>query len=242
METTIPVSNSRNIPVSNVPPRTVPVTNVPVSTVPTTKVVTDQSRRHLTRFFYYIAFLTLLAALVLSIVAIVKDDLTRMTLHTETYSYSQYCGWRNVHSYESIPATGSLYSTSYSGYCHNGNNACKAVKIGKAWFSLLIIAIAFGGFALIAFVLDFSVPLTFLSIFLFELICFLCLLADSLQWGIAGVCHKACHRLSFVSSVDILSCNSHLGISWILVVIAGGLTLISMIALIISRSIVNKRY
>jgi len=244
METTIPVSNmnSRNVPVSNVPPRTVPVTNVPSSTVPTTKVVTDQSRRHLTRFFHYISFLTLLAALVLSIIAIVKDDLTKMSLTTPTYNFNEYCGWYNVHSYQSAPLnTGSLLKTSYQSYCTKNNGACHAESIGKGWFSVLIIGIAFAGFALIIFVLDFSFPLTFVSTFVFELIAFCCFLTDSLLWGIAGVCQKACHRLQFVGS-DVTHCSSKLGISWILVVIAGGLTLISMISLLISRSIVNKRY
>jgi len=241
METTIPVSNSRNVPVSNVPPRTVPVTNVPASTVPTSKVVADQGRRHLTRFFYYVAFLTLLGALVLSLIAIVKDDLTKMAVTTSSYNFNEYCGWRSVHSYESPLTSGSLLKTSYQGYCSNNNGACRAARVGKGWFSVLIIGIAFTGFALIAFVLDFSVPLTFVSILVFEIMAFCCFLTDVLLWGIAGVCQKACNRLDFVGS-NVTGCHSKLGVSWILVVIAGGLVLISIIALLISRSIVNKRY
>jgi len=240
METTIPVSNvgSRNAPISNVPPRTVPVTNVPMNTVPTTKIVADSGRRHLTRIFYYLAFVTLLAALVLSIIAIVRDDLTRMTYHTSTSRYHQYCGWRDVHSYET---SSGLATTTYHGHCSNSNNACEAVSVGKAWFSILIIAIAFGGFALISFILDFTLPFTFIAIFLCEIISFIFLLADSLQWGIANVCTRACNRLQWAPS-DVVHCNSRLGVSWILVVIAGGLTIISMICLLISRSILNKRY
>lgn len=209
-----------------------------------TKVVYNQGRRHVMGFCSMISFMTLLGGLVLAIIAIVKDDLTKVTFYGVSTHYSEYCGWHNMHSYNDYSGyTGSPYYFKYSHYCSGDDKACTLEKVGKAFFSLLIIGIAFGGFALIAFMSDVYSLLTYLFIILCEFIFFACMLADALIWGLFKTCSSYCRNLSFPGLPNsITGCKSEFGASWILVVIAGGLALLSMKFLTYTRCCRDKRY
>jgi hypothetical protein len=219
-------------------------TTVPVTVIPNSKVNNNERRaRNYTRgLFYYLGFLTLLAGLVLAIISIVKDDLTKMKFHLITSNYSQYCGWQNTHYYTTDTAVSGASTVSYANVCKDSSQGCKLERIGKAWYSLLIIGIVFAGLALIAYVFDFTHPLTWILIMLFDFLFFACMLAAVLTWGITKPCHKACHQLNmFSNSANIIGCRAHFAISWILAVIAGGLGLISLLCVAISAA-TRKRY
>jgi hypothetical protein len=224
----------------------VPGTSISVaSNVPTQKIIIQQPVRHLTGFCYHFSFIALLGGLILAIISIVRDDLTKVTFYSDSStSYTEYCGWSRLHSYNSADSyLGSPYSFTYSKFCGDSNDACIMQKVGTAWYALLIIGIVFGGIALIAFILDFNAPLTCSLILISNLIFFGCMLADALIWGISSLCQKACNGLEFPAlPEDITDCRSKWGISWILVVIAGGLSLLSIVALLASRSVPYKHY
>jgi len=208
------------------------------------RILANESAHHMRGIFYHFAFLTLLAGLILALIAIVKDDMTRITFHSSSGSYVEYCGWHDVHGYDAEESyIGTPYTYKYASNCKNNSHACKMRTVGRAWYSLLIIGLVFGGFALITFILDFSIPLTYLLILSFDLLFFLCMFANSLLWGLYKPCYKSCHKLEFSNlPTDITSCSATWAISWILVIVAGGLSLLTMILLTISRFILNKRY
>jgi len=225
-----------------IPGTSISVVNGPLPPPPTKIIVIDEGTRRVTGCCYHFGFITLLAALILAIIAIVRDDITKVTFTTSSSgSYSEYCGWQDMHGYDlSSSFLGTPYSFIYSKDCGNDNRACTLEKVGTAWYSLLIIGIVFGGFALIAFVLDFTLPLTCATIMAFDLMFFACMLADALIWGCFKTCGKACNSLDFPNlPSDITNCQSHFAISWILVIIAGGLSFLSSLFLLISRSIAN---
>jgi len=190
-----------------------------------------------------IAFMTLLAGLVLAIIAIVKDDLTRVTLYTPTSHFTEYCGWKQMHNYnEHDGYSGTPYYFTYSSDCKGDNRACTLERVGKAFYSLLIIGIVFAGFALVAFMMDASAPMTYVFIMACELFFFGCMLADALIWGLFKTCSHYCKHLSFPNlPSDITRCHSNLSSTWILVVIAGGLALFSMFFLTLHQ-MCRKRY
>jgi hypothetical protein len=221
-------------------------TTIPVRTVPgrstTTKVVVDNSRHYMTGFFYNLAFMTLLGGLVLALIAIVRDDLTKMTFKTTDSSYIQYCGWRNVHAYN-FGQAGVGKQFTYSTYCSSNNRQCDMEKVGVAWYALLIIGNIFAGLALILFIFGFSAPITCISISALNLLFFACMLADALVWGLYKPCHKACRSLDLpLLTDDVTSCKADWAVSWILVIIAGGLSLLSIISLTISVLLSRKHY
>jgi len=226
-----------------VPGTSISVVNAPP---PTKVVVIEQGKRRMRGFCYDIAFITLFAALVLSIIAIVKDDLTKVTFHSTDGTYSEYCGWRSLHSYDSAsPFLGTPYTFTYSRNCESNDRACELQKVGTAWYALLITGIVFGGLALIAYILDFSVPLTCAMIVIFSSLFFGCMLADVLVWGLFKTCDKLCNTLQFPDIPDdISSCDPSWGISWILVVVAGGLACLSTLFALASKLMTNnnKRY
>jgi hypothetical protein len=230
METTVPSNNN------------VPTTVIPQNYPKNRARVNDVSRG----LFYYISFLTILTSLILMIVAITKDELTKVTLHsTTTGRFNEFCGWHSVHfdnSETSRPP--SLQQYSYSHFCPGTGHACKLEKSGKGWFGLIIIAIVLEGFALLAFVFDYLHPLTYTAVLIFDLLCFLCTLAAVLTWGIRDYCLDACNASNFIYSSPYQNSNCHgkFGVSWVLAVISGGFSLLGFVSLIISRMLTNKRY
>jgi len=190
-----------------------------------------------------IAFMTLLAGLVLAIIAIVKDDLTRITLYTSTSHFTEYCGWHHMHNYNDHGGySGTPYYFTYSNHCQSDNRACTLERVGKAFYSLLIIGIVFAGFALIAFMMDPSAPITYVFIMACELLFFGCMLGDALIWGLFKTCSHYCKHLSFPNlPSDITGCHSRLSSTWIFVIIAGGLALLSMLFLTLNQ-MCRKRY
>jgi len=218
------------------------VNNPPIIINNMTKQVRDQPIRYMIGFLYHLAFIALLAGLILAIISLVRDDLTKLRFHSPNGSYTEYCGWRNMHSYDSSSSyLGSPYTFNYRKKCGDFDPACTLEKIGTTWYSLLIIGIVFGGFSLIVFVLDLPVMAARLAIAACNLIFFGCMLADALIWGLYKTCHNACNSLSFPGLGDINGCNPTWGISWILVIIAGGMVFISTILLMLSKS-VPKRF
>jgi len=219
---------------------TAPETNIHVVNGPPKRViVAERAIRHLTGFFYHLAFVETLVCLILPIIAILKDDLTKLRFHSNNASYVEYCGWRDIHAYDSSVAyLGNLYSFSYSKNCGDYNKACTLQTIGTVWYSLLIIGIVFVGFSLITFIFDLPALLARTLIIVFNFIFFACMFVDALIWGIYKTCHKACNLLDFPGlPTTITNCTPHWGASWILVIIAGGLAILSIIALMLSRSI-----
>jgi len=221
---------------------TVPGNSQGVGTVPA-KVVFNRGSRG-PGSCNMMAFMTLLAGLVLAIIAIVKNDLTKVTFYGPSTQFTEYCGWNNIHSYDDQSVyNGSPYSFTYSHHCHSDDRACTLERVGKAFYSLLIVGIAFAGFALITFLADTSSIATFLFILICEFLFFACMLADALIWGLFKSCEHYCHNLSFPNlPSSITSCHSKLGTSWILVVIAGGLALLSIKLLTWARCLCHKRY
>jgi len=191
-----------------------------------------------------LSFMTLLAGLVLAIIAIVKNDLTKVTFYGATTHFTEYCGWNNIHTYDDNSVyLGSSYSFTYSNYCRSDDRACTLEMVGKAFYSLLIIGIAFAGFALISFLADVSGVLTFLFILFCELMFFGCMVADALIWGLFKSCSHYCDHLSFPNlPSNITGCRSQFATSWILVVIAGGLALMSINFLFWTKCCSKKRY
>jgi hypothetical protein len=200
--------------------------------------------RYLTGIFYYAAFIELLGALILAIIAVVKDELTKMAIKLGNVTFVEYCGWEDLHSYHSTSegAIGPI-SFKYSNGCDDyGGKLCDLETIGTVWFSLLIIGIGFGGISLIIFILDFySVMAARLLIIACNLIFFGCMLADALIWGSKKPCHVGCNGLKFpfLAQSDV-DCNPKWGSSWILVIIAGGLAMLSIISMLMARS--AKKY
>jgi hypothetical protein len=224
-------------------PSNVPTTVIPQNSPSKNRArVNDASRG----FFYYFSFLTVLASLLLIIVAITKDELTKVTFHTtDGYWISEYCGWHNVHfdtSQTSNPEN--IVQTSYSQQCSNGNHACKLTKAGRGWYGLIIISIVFEGLALMAFIFDFMHPLAYTTILIFDMLSFLCTLAAVLTWGIRDYCQDGCNSLNFPYGLpaNASSCHPKFAVSWTLSVISGGFALLAFISLIISRMLANKRY
>jgi len=213
-----------------------------------TKVIYNQNYiqtgRRTLGFLGTLAFMTLLAGLVLAIIAIVQDDLTSVKFYSGSSHFTEYCGWKDIHSYnDNGNYLGSPYAFTYANHCNGDNRACTLERVGKAFYSLLIIGIVFAGFALIPFISDVSVPLTFAFIMVCELLFFGCMLADALIWGLFKTCSHYCQNLSFPGlPTDITGCHSRLASSWILVVIAGGLALFSMLFLSIYQCLCRKRY
>lgn len=195
--------------------------------------------------FYYFAFLSLLASLVLSIIAISKNELTELRFYSSgTKLFTEYCGWRNVHfSHSEVTYPENAFQYHYSRSCSNNNNSCKLEKVGKAWYGLIIIAISLGGIALITFLFDFAHRMSFLFILLLSMLSFLCILAAVLAWGIGDNCANACNTLNFpyVSIGNADDCRHEFAVSWILAVIAGGLSLLSILSMIISKMLTNKQ-
>lgn len=215
----------------------------------TTKVVYNQNYiqtgRRMPGFLGTLAFMTLLGGLVLAIISIVQDDLTKVTFYDGTAShFTEYCGWKQMHSYNNNGGyPGTAYTFKYSNHCNNDNRACTTEKVGKAFYSLLIIGIVFAGLALIPFISDVSAPLTYLFIMACELLFFGCMLADALIWGLFPNCSHYCKHMSFPNlPTDITGCHSKFASSWILVVIAGGLALLSMFFLSLHQCLCRKRY
>jgi len=219
--------------------------NVIVSNNPTRQVVgVDKVVHHFTGFWYHTAFLLMFSGLILAIVAILKDDLTKLTFHSSQGSYVEYCGWHNLHSDTSTSYTGGTYSFSYTKQCGAMDKACTLEKIGTIWYALLIIGIIFGGLSLIVFILDCSVVIARLLIILYNSVFFGCMLACALTWGLYKTCHNMCNSFEFpnLSDENVYGCTPKWGISWILVIIAGGLALLSLLSLMMSRSVANKYY
>lgn len=238
MEVSAPANHiSNNSPV---------LTNHPivVNNQPKQVIRVERSIHHLIGFFFHLAFITLLAGLILSIISLVRDDLTKITFHSNNNSYVEYCGWRNIHSYDSSSAyIGYPFTFNYRKQCGDYGKACTLQTVGTTWYSLLIIGIVFAGIGLILFILDLPATVARLLILLCSLIFFGCMLADALIWGLYKTCHKACNDNSFPGTgVNITSCTPKWGVSWILVIIAGGLALLSSIFLLLSKSIPHKHY
>jgi len=186
---------------------------------------------------YYLSFLLLLSGIILSIISIVKDDITKLKFTSYTGHYVEYCGWKNIHSYDSSTSflEGAPYTMNYSKECKNWNMACTLDTIGTAWYSLLIIGIVFGGLALLVYLFNISALLAALLIFACNFLFFGCLLANALIWGIYKTCHKACHNKSFPDlPLEITKCKPEWGISWILVIVAGGCVLLSTLLALMS--------
>lgn len=193
--------------------------------------------------FYWLAFITLLAGCILAIIALLYDNLTKFTIDTAfSKSKTQYCGWYNIHDDSaSIRSHDDRNIYAYVSNCDKSQAACKMERVGKAWYSLLIIGIVFSGIALICFILDFWVPFAFSITTLSNVLFFGCMLAAVLTWGIAKACHKACDRLFDGIPIKLADCYSvEWGMSWILAVIAGGLSLVSILSLIVYRSVSYK--
>jgi hypothetical protein len=212
--------------------------NAPKEAMPIERV-----SRRLTGFSYYLSFIKLLAALVLAIIALVKDDLTKLIFRSNNQPYVQYCGWRNIHSYDSSTSFvgNQRFNVNYSKECGNWDRGCTLETIGTAWYALLIIGIVFGGLSAISYVFDCPAMVSRVIIMLCNLIFFGCMLADALIWGIYKTCHNACNSLDFPNTPDsVTSCKPKWGISWILVIVAGGLALLSTICLLASKT--NRKF
>jgi len=219
-------------------------TGTATMTTTTTKVNTRV--HHVKRgFLYWFSFLTLLAGVILAIVALTKDNITKVTFDTiVTDEYSRYCGWYKLHNYDTdVESLDNYNKFTYAKYCDDNNEACKMEEVGKAWYSLLIIGIVFGGIALIGFILDMWTAYAFALMAIGNVFFFACMLVAVITWGISKTCHKACNRLEFPElPSSVASCHAEWAISWILTVIAGGLSLASILSLIIFRSVAYKNY
>lgn len=227
---------------------TVP-SNVPTTIIPQNNPKNNNRNRfeNIPRgFFYYFGFLAALASLLLTIVSITKDELTRVTFYASNANlYTEYCGWHNVHFDSSQTSyTSDTHQYAYSKFCPSNNHACKLTKSGRGWYGLIIISIVFSGIALIAFIFDFAHPMAYVMILVFDLLSFLCVLAAVLTWGIRDYCADACHSLNFPYSTitGATRCHSKFAVSWVLAVIAGGFSLLAIISLVTSRALENKRY
>lgn len=225
----------------------IPSSNVPTTIIPQNNPAKAQRNRFVNAprgFFYYFGFLSLLAGLVLSIIALTKDELTQVTFYSSNAKlFTEYCGWHNVH-FDNSQTQAATDLHPYSDYCSGNNKACRLVKSGRGWYALLIIAVVLQGLALIVFIFDFSFSLAFVTILLLEFLFFLCMLAAVLTWGISDGCATGCKTLHFpyTNIGTATSCRSQFAVSWILGVIAGGFALISILSLIIYRLMLNKNY
>jgi len=223
-----------------IPGTSVSVVNGPLPPPPTKIVIIDEGTRRVTGCCYHLGFVALLAGLILAIIAIVRDDLTKVTFDSSSNgSYYEYCGWKNMHGYDMSSAyLGTPYSFTYAKECGSSGDACTLQKIGTAWYALLVIGIVFAGLSVIFFIINR--PLTWIIILALNIMFFACMLADVLVWGCYSTCQKACNSLSFPKlPSDITGCSSKFAISWVLVVIAGGLSLVSTKFIIISKLITN---
>jgi len=215
--------------------------NVVVSNNSTKQVhPTDRTIRSLSGFWYNIAFTLALSALILAIIAILKDEMTKLKFHSNSNgSLTEYCGWHNLHSDSS---SSNSYSFTYSQNCGDLDQACTLEKIGTIWYALMIIGIVFGGIALIFFILDLNLAVSRLLIFICEWIFFGCMLANALIWGLYKTCHNLCNSSNFPGLNSYSSCNAKWGNSWILAIVAGGIALLVPIFLMMARPDPHKHY
>jgi len=184
---------------------------------------------------YHLGVCLFFASYLFVLIGICVDDITHIA-EVEKYnedgfnisvSFTGFCGWKEIHN--STDSVGNQKSSSYTykHYCKVEENTtelnstfdyCTQEMTGNAWLALTIVALIIGLFGWAALTRHLYQPSHYqgaVAILLFSIFCF----AAVGEWGNNDQCTNSCSNTS--------GCTSYYASSWVLVLVAGILSLIT---------------